>query len=209
MDLTVQFDDDGVTLEKSSPHQAPIHLSPNAWQKLLSLRSILETRDNHGQFCLLEGCQRLDHYTFIFVPESKTCMRLRNDDDNVLMQLDLEEYKYLISHADLQQEVVLGIRVAKEMIENFMLDSFRKKIPVECKTVHESMRAPYAFAYGHFTSAIPPATKFIRHLAEEADKCGFILQQPHDTYKAVLEIHMEMIKHYILNKFACYSQMDY
>ena len=205
MHLTVKMVPDcepnpeGVILEKSPTFEMPFLLSGEAWQKLQSLRSILETSEN-GQFCLKEGDWQLDKSIVIHVSPCRNQLQLRSA--NKSMILDLEDYKYLVLHADVHKEVLLGIHVLKDMIKCHIKDLRENQPFVHYDTVHETMRAPRLFAEEHFSSAIPPATKFIKTLAEEADRNSFTLKQPHDTYRAVLKNHLNTVKEDILNSYS-------
>jgi len=202
MHLTVHITPHAVTLEKCSTFQSPICLTSKAWQTLLCLKAALETAEN-GQFCFTEGEWQLDESIIIQVPASKKHLRIYTANESMI--LDFEEYRYLVKHAVMQKELILGIQVTKDMITTHIADLKKKETIVHYKTVHESMKAPKLFAEEHFSSGIPTAIKFIRKLAEEADRNSFIIEQPHDTYKTIIAAHIQTIKQEVLNTFSTFS----
>ena len=175
----------GACLAKSKTN---LFLDQDAWKKLQDLRSILELNEA-GLFSLKGGEYQLDENLLAHIPDAGNQFELRSADQSML--LDIEEYKYLVSHADMPKEELLGLYVFKEMVESCldkMIENLLSKNLVDAVEILDNLFETF------FTYAIPYAPRFIKQLAEEAYRNSFILEHPHDTYKLVMDKHLQSIK---------------
>lgn len=198
MQLTVIVSTDFVSnckaacLAKSVTH---LFLDQVAWQKLQDLRSILE-QNEAGVFSLKGGEWQLIEDLSIHIPDTGDQFVLRASDQSML--LDIQEYKYLVSHADMPKEELLGLYVFKEMVKSHLdkvIANLLSKNLVDAMEILDNLFDTF------FKVAIPYAARFIKHLAEEAYRNSFILEHPHDTYKLVMDKHLSSIKKELTPRF--------
>ena len=163
-------------------------LNQEAWHKLQGLRSVLE-QNEEGHFSLKGGEYQLNEKLSVHIPEAGNQFELCSGEQSIL--LNIQEYKYLVSHADIPKEELLGLYVFREMLEagldKIMKSLIHKKV-LDAEDVLGSLFDVF------FDTAIPHARTFIKQLAEEAYGNSYIIQSPFETYKLVMEKHLPSMK---------------
>ena len=211
MGVTVEISNVGVEITHPAKDKQ-IFLAPEAWQKLVALKSQIEERFSSGkdQQWMLDEVRDIRAHVNIFKDNIYLHIRhwWQNKPTKQGVCLTQHEWSEIKSHFVQNAEVTMGITVLKKLLTK-KLRAIIKENCEGCEQDYPSQtdhaclmdgeNQATAFFQDAFAQIAP--TEFIATLAKEAVKEKVILEQPHCTFKHIKKGFMATIQQEILADF--------